>query len=918
MNCTSITVRHNKTKAKGGAGFKSRGTIIGATADPLSVIGRMLEIADPKGGIALTGKVTWFNSESSKYCIVASRHSGEGGSGGGCSGSGEPKEGCSHWITVDKLVKARAMGVQKNGKRLLLKPLPSVEGERAGISKEKGYQENRVKIEENGEARKGSDVACAEEQGENQQGGPREGDASGDVESAEKDEESVGMIETGKRKRDTPASPTSWPGTAPTKRVACLEEQPRRQANALELDPQPLRPEHDGAAGPGSGETSSPLEIESGTATRHPFQQQTRFLPSVQFPREPDAFARYPIRGRLKRPTNAIVDPNEERRSEGVPSSKRPRQDIQAHNKAVVTAGQDGMDPACPKEAIAGSLDHSALSGVSQTPRAQRSRAAGGVPRDGGSAFDLEPGWLHGMGLGLVPVMRVRAVHVPGGGDATYFASAYTSASESVICEKRSSPCFSFGFEELEIKSPGGSTKLTRGDETEMDCEPSGAREQVEGKRVTQKDAGNGETEGVNISVLPCTRQPGLEEERTANTEGDETIDRTEIVSTDDGDVDDGEIDIFSNGQADATPSSPRATVSVGGYVARTSGTGKQGGEEEEGSGGEAGHAVSKHEDNLSGVKGEADNVTEGNETEDVEISSDDVSCGGFEGAEAASPCISEDEDDGDFGRGWGPCLDRGDSSELASGVEIQSRCSTVEAPSTLALAGSSSGATEINQVLRKGLSVESGGAAAESPESPPDGDVAGSTGPARWKSTDLEATKVPGNTSGRGSEPMHVGGEPEIAVEKTPVPQQTEMTLALRSIVREQLRGVLRSASKSEEAALAGGDGSDVLDSIVSDTEDELFQRLYQDSTGGREYKVGFWGMWFGLRIPLLPCCQTYSWRFDVVASPERDCYKASAVSRTQMLETETGLIGAFRSLVCFSEGDKYSAQRNSQRGAL
>ncbi len=809
---------------------------------------RALEIEDPKDGIALAGKVTWFNPENSKYCILASRQSGDGdgGGGGGSSGSGEPKEGSAHWISVDKLVEAKAMGVHKNGKRLQLKAPPSVEGHEARTSTESGYQQERVNIQQR-EAEGESDVPSQDEQGEiKKEKPPREEGTTADFGGTEKGEEDAGTA-IGKRRRDTSCPPTSGADIAPTKRLARLEVQPR-QAKALELDSQPLLPEPgggeateavpllaEGAASSENGEKSSSLETERGVGMAHPIQQQPRFLPSVQFPQqEPDAFTRYPIRGRLKCPTKAIGDPIARRGLEGTPSTKRLRQDVEPHQENVA-AGQDGMEPECAKEAVPGSPIHS----------------KGGVPRDNCSAFDLEPGWPHGSGLGLVPVMRVRAVRLPGGGDATYFASAYfASTSQNVVCNKRSSPSFSFGFEELETKLSGGATKQQQSGNIEEVYEPS---ERVEGNDPAENDAGNKETDGAEVSVAPFARKSGHEEGQSVYTV-EETARKTKIASSDGGDVEDGEANASSDGGVDCMPSSPRSTDTNGGDVERASGTGEQGREEGGGVGGQDEQTVPMDASNVLGPKGECNDSTEANE---MEISSDGGSCCGFEGAEAASPFISEDEDedDDDFGRGWGLGLDRGEAPGL-SRVGIQSHFSGVGDASSSAVAGPSAGATETTQDLPGRLSTERVGAV-ESPESPSDVDAMRSSDPEDWKQADLGVTVEATNASGgRSNSELVEGGSaveagPEIVVANPTVPQQTEMIMALRRIVREQLQRVLRSASKGEEAALAGSDGNDVLERIAANSEDELFRRLYQDSTGGREYKVGYSVARFGLLFP-------------------------------------------------------------------
>ena len=111
-----------------------------SAADPLRIAGKTIEIADPgqDGAVVLTGKVTWFDQDRSRYCIMTSL-SGVGGEGSGggssssgggsCSGGLEATGGCAHWLTVEKLIGAKAVRVDlRSGKRFDVEPPPSVEG----------------------------------------------------------------------------------------------------------------------------------------------------------------------------------------------------------------------------------------------------------------------------------------------------------------------------------------------------------------------------------------------------------------------------------------------------------------------------------------------------------------------------------------------------------------------------------------------------------------------------------------------------------------------------------------------------------------------------------------------------------------------------------------------------------------------
>lgn len=834
----------------------------------------MLEIKDPELNVlALAGKVTWFDPKRSKYCIVASGHGGSGGGGGTSSGGGEPKEGCSHWITVGKLVEAKAIAVQRNGKRFVVGPLPLLDGEDA----ERRHLNNSVKMAQNNEGdggQKESGVLSARDKGEKKkEARESEGGASVGWQETGLDEEDVGTTATGKRRRkDTLPSSGSPSDVAPANHTAARPEKPSRQARApLELGMQPTlsvpgeaveapRSPSPGVEGSKSStESKVASESESGgtrstevegrsAATSSLTPQPTRLLPSVQLQdKQPDAFARYPIRGRQKRPENLTSDRAVQRGLEGVPSAKRPRVEGEVDQGLDVTADAipdpSDMELACPGEdAVAGDPVRSASSGVCRTPHES------GIP------FELEPGWPHGMGLlGQVPVMRVRAVRVPGGVDATYFASAYASVAEGVICAKRSAPSFSFSFEDLEEMklTRSGTKQLQQATDTgslsehpDQSCKLSGDLKGQEGKESTLDDAETRPSGEAEASRTLLSSELGQEKESGKGNEkgGEGPVDETNL-SSDGGDVEDGEIGTVSDERADAMPPSPRSEGgSCGSVVERLSPAGEQ-----VAKGGAGNNEQTTQPACQSSVKSEDESATKAKGMEEMEISSDDVSCGGFEGAEAASPYISEDDEDedDDIGLSWELFRDGGITPE-PSRVDTQS--SNPMPGATGARPVPSSSETELTEVLRGPRSLKSGEPVQNS-ESCLDVVASDEARPQSRKSSAIEATEVdeqafPATSTGGlmprlEQERSATEREPEIEAVQALAPQQTGVTTALRSIVREQLQGVLRSASKGKEAVLAGGDGNDVLERIASDTEDELFRRLYKDITGGREYKV-------------------------------------------------------------------------------
>lgn len=892
-----ILYRHSKNKARGRAhgssvdpkepGIVYRGSIIGFTADPLSILDKTLEIEAPElGGVALAGKVTWFDPGRSKYCVVASRHGGSGGGGAISSGGGEPEEGCSHWITVDKLVEAKAIGVHKNGKRFVLERLPSLEGKDTGS----GQPGDSVKIEQNDEEDEGGRdtgvVSAGDEVQKKADTRKIEGGASVDLEATGPNGKDAGTTAAGKRRKmDTLPPPASPSDVAPATHAASRPEDPRAQ---LELGSQPTAPREDletassrsprgeGSKSPtefkvASEPRSSEIEKRSEGGTRSPTPQPTRLLPSVQFQEQTDAFTRYPIRGRRRRPENLTFDPDQQRGLEGVPSAKRPRLEGEVDDSVDITANA-GPDPssvelACSGEAAAASDPVDSLpSRVCQAPQAQSINAIGVVRHQGGPVYDLEHGWPHGTDLlGQVPVMRVRAIRVPGGGDATYFASAYASITEGVVCDKRSTPCFSFPFEGLETMRLTDDANHPKRDTQDQPRKLSGGLQAPDGKEDTLDDAETRKTKDAEAPRTPLSSEVGQEEEENEKEKDqreEAALDQTSNVSSGSDDVEGGEIGTLSNGRADTMPPSPFSEdASVGGCGETLSPTGEQVAKE----GPEKDEQTVQPACQNSSITDEDESATKAKELAEMDISSDDVSCGGFEGAEAASPCISEDDDDDDdddTGVRWGVFRVGGSPPKLAR-VETQFADPKLGATPPVPPAG----ATEIAQVLRAPLSAESD-EDVEKSESCLDSGVSDEVGPKGPKSDgfgatsadeqdfpeqELPATSEGGAMPGLGGELSATENEPEIATVQPLAPQQTGLTLALRSIVREQLQGVLRSASKGEEAALAGGDGNDVLERIASDTEDELFRRLYKDVTGGREYKVGL--LSYAIGMTCLPC---------------------------------------------------------------
>ncbi|CAM9255693.1 unnamed protein product [Ectocarpus fasciculatus] len=862
VNLVAKCPRHNKSKVHGRAG-KGRSAVASA-ADPLSVMGKTIEITDPErdGAVALVGKVTWFDPTRSRYCIVTSRR--VGGDGDSCD-SGQLKEGRTHWVAVKKLVEAKAVGLRKSGETFALEPLPSWEEQRTETDKESGCQDSDVKVEQEEDEKVAQDSSGLTwgEQGEKKEANSKD---AADLEETKSEMEHGGTTTAGKRRRTGPTNPPIPSDESPAKRTAHVGVQSRQGRASLGLDSHSLPPAAESSLLPcvqGEGSQSSAVsgvgptseigdagpsaEMEGRSmAARHPSQEPSRLLPSVHLAKQPDPFSRYPIRGRLRRPTTPVPDPKEPRALEDVPPTKKQRRE-EDPDQRVVVAADAGSDPsssmglASPGDAVVAGASHEPASpGKSDgaqsrfIPQARpcmevrRVSASEAEQCEGGSAYVLEPGWPHGMQLlAHVPVMRVRTVVVPGGGEATYYASAYTSA-ESVVGNMRSAPRSSFRFEELEELSLTNCVKERPAQQgtvadfldghPERSCEPDGTREGRECGRSAQGDSGN-------LSP-PQVARLGESQTQQAKDHEEPPVDEESSVSADDDEEEeeDGEITTLFDGRAGVMPPNPGSgKITDDGGVEMAPGKGGQVAEEQAGNSGLLAHGV--YHSSQSNTIDDSNDATKATDVDEMEVSSDGGSYCGFEVAEAASPCISDDEDD----VRWGRSDDCGDANGTTS-----------------ALAPSSSSELDTAAALQERLSeladcVEDSKSAADT--------VSKDANPADDPSIDSAATveKALPDTCEDGSTPRHrqemstVEREPEITLVQPPAPQLTGVTLALRAIVREQLQGVLRSASKGEEAALANGNGNEVMEKIATGAEEELFGRLYKDSTGGREYKAKY-----------------------------------------------------------------------------
>lgn len=912
-----------------------------SAADPLRIANKTIEIADPgqDGAVVLTGKVTWFDQERSRYCIMKSFSGvgGEGsgggsssGDGGSCSGSLEATGGCAHWITAEKLVGAKAVRVDlRSGKRFTVEPPPLVEGGEEETDSESESQGDRIKIEENdNEEREGvnkeEDGASPTEEGHK---GKKIDDTAGDeeykrgngpgsvLEENEPDETDPLAVARGKRGKDPMVQSSSAPGAAPTKRAARAGMRTRRELGlqrrqetegAAETPPCPtsrdqssasVQPDEDGAcdggeAGDGDEAASenrdTPSSAESKSRIPIAQQQRRRLLPSVQVPAPPqaDPFSRYPIRGRLKRPPQP-AEFQESNAVEGVFSAKKQRagedkmgglvtpatagsastsnEEVESPDK--VPAADDHVRPAptSPEMNESVSFDPTQQSRLSTdvptvSDNFSRNQVIQPLPEQAScTAYVVEPGWPNGRDTpGQIPVMRVRTVRLTGGKEAMFFASAHTSVAASVSCGSRSTSRFVFPFERFEqveaacvheeLSRQGKGTGESLVVRSEQPCEPVEMQEARGAGDVQQDDEAKVEAAKEDAHLVGEVRNPpsaGAKENRREGSEKGEGSDGDEGLEGDKAasevqaaalpkdtmppsppqsggtsEMEDGEIETGPDGRADIMPPSPRDEDMES--VADVIGHGTEDVLEVEVAKGNDSPQKSV-ENRTSGHASDGTDVVHTRMNmlwaQDMTVSSDEQSCGEPEGVETLSYCSFED------------VLRRAEDTSLSEEAPATTNIGDQVCDRT-GVAGNNVTAFPPATAESAEASQEhlSRGALSSRPAEPTvsvlsDGERTG------VKSTEAETT-----TAGQAPEGLWESSTPPPS---SPDPQQQAATIALRTIVREQLQGILKSASKGGEAALASGNGAEVFERIAVETEEELFERIYDHSTGAREYKV-------------------------------------------------------------------------------
>lgn len=886
-------LRHNKSKTSVSRDRKSRTAV--AVADPLRIRGKTLKIPNPDEGNAfvLEGKVAWYDPKRSRYCVVESDCDGAdggGGGGGSSSGGGDETRGCARWITAEQLVGAKAVAVDpKRGERFVVQALPPAEGDADNengrmasndAGKNGGEGDSRVKdeekekdeddemdadVEDGGVSSAGNGGSHGEERRSKGDGEALCREWCGDVneEQTESEDESIRTTANGRRRgRDSPVSSGSS-DSVPSKRVTRLAMQTQSKA-PFEHDSEPAHEQSDeGSAstvGPGFESTSEVSKRQPSPASTTE-QQQREPLPSVQVPDQPDdPWTRYPIRGRRRRPPAPEVKRNKSSFVDGAPSAKRCRVEEQNDKSCAVPSGTDSdttpnaalMSPAAvsvrappmsPVPAIGETDERSSCETPKEKPYSMSQPDLAEPPLvaegDVGVTYDRQPGWPFGMELlGQVPVMHIRALRVSGGGEGTYFAGGYTSTG-SVMCDRRLVSRCSFRFEQFDqprMARQGG--RIAQRDmvadlpesQSQSPCEPDKAHTRAKEEEETQVGAMQ-EFEAVsNLGDDQQEKQPKREEQQEE--EGEAREQGTKKVTESEGhqvdvmagdtmppsppygddvsEMEDGEIETLSDGRADMMPPSPRDGDPDSDVDVLT-------GHVENDELGYVGVAENATESASDHPRGDTDGVGNEKDTdvEDMEISSDDISCGEPDGPQAASSCDSDAEfttaPTADFDANADqdpPISGAGDLAVPSAGIPV----------------------SDITQALQGRLSSE------DSPRERSDSSVDGGSEDG-WPT---EAAAEPKVAAPPALACCTSPDEKFPSVSATPPkPQESAETTGLRRIVREQLQYILRSASKGGEAALASGNVTEVLEGIANNVEVELFWRLYNSDTGGREYKV-------------------------------------------------------------------------------
>lgn len=478
------------------------------------------------------------------------------------------------------------------------------------------------------------------------------------------------------------------------------------------------------------------------------------------------------------------------------------------------------------------------------------------VPQESSPAHRVEPGWPALELMGQVAVMQVRSINTSEERSARYFAGAF--ARRGVAGTKRFGPRMSFNFEDLENVHGAGDN------ESAEHLSGSDLRDRGKSiigcKRARDDDEANTGAKSPRRSPRGPEDEKGMEDNRPC---GADTMPPSP-PDTDMESLEDGEIETLPDGRADIMPPSPsdgdmetfKDTV-LGG-----TGRGKNDGEAQEG----RGQGTPTSRKNLSGGSAKPGEDSTGLNSEDLEISgqqsSKESKAGESNEAEPESGGVEKVGSTSQSKReAPGGSAPRDVYSETVNGQG----CSGVgRAPSRILPAHPAREGVEDREVNFLGKSSSFAVSRADTPDKRTDNIVSVSADVVAYDPPGSQSTVSNGVTSGQHSNAgKYVGGsqasansgsqkDPTNAVPEETSPasvtvgnakpvqpirsQRDDMTLALRSIVREQIEDILFSSSH----AGASAEEHLTLPRIAEDIEKELFERLYRGGSGERAYKVG------------------------------------------------------------------------------
>lgn len=486
----------------------------------------------------------------------------------------------------------------------------------------------------------------------------------------------------------------------------------------------------------------------------------------------------------------------------------------------------------------------------------ERMVAAQSVLQEGSPAHRVELGWPALRLMGQVAVMQVRSINISEGRSARYFAGAF--ARRGVAGPKRFGPRISFNFDDLENVHGAGDNGSAE--------HPSASDLRDRGKSIIGCKRGRGDDEASTGTKSPRRSTSGPEDEKDMEENrpyGADTMPPSP-PDTDMESLEDGEIETLPDGRADIMPPSP-SDDGMGTFkdmILGGTGKGENDGEAPEGR--VQGDPTSRK--NLAGGSAKPGEDSTGSNSEDLEISGQQSSKESKAGeSNEAEPESGRVEKAGIASQSEREAPGGSAPKDVCSETVNGQGCGGVDrAPSRIPPAHPGREGVEDREVNFLGGSLSVAVSRADTPVKRTDNiasvsaDVVVYDPP--WSQSTVSNGATPEQYSNAGKSVGGSQASPNYGSQKDPTnamleetspgsvtvgnaepvqpirSQRDEVTLALRSIVREQIEDILLSSSQA-------GSSSDehlTLPRIAEDIEKELFERLYRGGAGERAYKVG------------------------------------------------------------------------------